>query len=133
MKKFLLVLCLVSFVFALSACGNDPAPDLSGSDYDFLNEKANEKYERYENELLGIIMEYPARYEKVGNMDIDGYITFEGDNNVISVFVPDSTSEHLFSAEDYAVKALGFEKNKDFFHKSVEKNVAEILTFWHFL
>lgn len=113
MKKLLLFLCIVSCILALSSCKNDPTYDPSGTDYVFLNEKENESFERYENELLGIIMEYPKDYTKVGNIDIDGFLTFEGDGNVISVFVPDSGSEHLFSAEDYAVKVLGFSKNEN--------------------
>ncbi len=106
MKKILCIALALALVFVLGAC--TPAYEeqyISGVSFDPADYDTG-AMARYENKLYGIILEYPEKYERVGNFDLDGYITFEGDSVVVSVYVPDMENNDVLTAQEYAEDVL---------------------------
>lgn len=112
LKKLLLAALALIFIFSLGACTPNEEDYLSGTSFDPIDYQTVET-ERYENRLYGIIIEYPETYERIGNFDLDGYITFEGDGNVISLYVPDTENNDILTAEAYVDEVLSLEKNEE--------------------
>ncbi len=111
-KKLLFSAFALVFIFSLGACTPDEEDYLSGTSFGTAGYEAV-KMARYENSLYGIIIEYPETYERVGNLDLDGYITFEGNGNAIDVYVPDTENKDILTSEAYVDEVLGLEKNEE--------------------
>lgn len=91
---------------SLGACSMSPREDyISGVSFDPADYDTG-ALARYENKNFGIILEYPEKYERVGNFDLDGYITFEGEDVEISVYVPDMENNDILTAQEYAGSVL---------------------------
>ncbi len=91
---------------SLGACSMLPREDyISGVSFDPADYDTD-ALARYENRNFGIILEYPEKYVRVGNFDLDGYITFEGNDVAISVYVPDTENNDILTAQEYAESVL---------------------------
>ncbi len=105
MKKIVCILCALILTLSFSACQNRD---------NFISGVANVpapepeiKTARYENQTHGIILEYPETYERNGNLDADGFISFDGDGNSVAIYIPDTeTDVKEMSEETYATEKL---------------------------
>ncbi|MBQ8003490.1 MAG: hypothetical protein IJ299_00115 [Oscillospiraceae bacterium] len=112
MKKIICVVSALLLCLALGAC--TPAHEekyISGISFDPADYDTGATA-RYENKLYGIILEYPEKYQRVGNFDLDGYITFEGDGIAISVYVPDMENNDILTPQEYAETVLGLAESR---------------------
>lgn len=106
MKKIICFAMVFAICLSFGACSMSTREDyISGVSFD------PEDYDtgalaRYENKLYGIIIEYPEKYERIGNFDLDGHITFEGNDVVVSVYVPDMENRDVLTAQEYAESVL---------------------------
>ncbi len=106
MKKIICFAMAFAICLSFGACSMSPREDyISGVSFDPA-EYDTRALARYENKNFGIILEYPEKYERVGNFDLDGYITFEGDDVAISVYVPDMNNNDILTAQEYAENVL---------------------------
>ncbi len=106
MKKIICFAMAFAICLSLGACSMSPREDyISGVSFDPADYDTG-AVARYENRLYGIILEYPEKYERVGNFDLDGYITFEGNDVVVSVYVPDMENNDILTAQEYAESVL---------------------------
>ena len=112
LKRIFAALCAASLVLSFSACRYTEEKEISGVSFD-QTEYDTASYARYENKLYGIIIEYPESYERVGNFDLDGYITFEGNENIISVYVPDAENEDILTPEEYVDEVLELDYDEE--------------------
>jgi len=106
LKKFTAVLLTLSLVLSLSACFADSSEDYISGEAIPIEDLSEIDVERYENQFHGIIIEYPVGYERIGNLDADGFITFDGEGNSIAVYIPDSETDLEMSEQDYATNIL---------------------------
>ena len=105
MKKLTCIFLALILTFALVAC--QPEDDAISGVATVAPPEPEIKTARYENQTHGIILEYPETYERVGNLDEDGFLTFEGDGNTIALYVPDTEADvDAMNADDYALKVL---------------------------
>ena len=106
MKKIICFAMAFAVCLSLGACSMSPREDyISGVSFDPADYDTG-ALARYENKNFGIILEYPEKYERVGNFDLDGYITFEGEDVAISVYVPDMENNDILTAQEYAENVL---------------------------
>ena len=92
-------------VFSFCAC-EEAQPEISGTAFD-PDEYEPETIERYEHRNYGIIIEYPSSFNnKVGNLELDGYITFESEDSSIFVYVPDYDNNGILFVEGYVTDIL---------------------------
>ncbi|MBQ7054640.1 MAG: hypothetical protein IJN97_05420 [Oscillospiraceae bacterium] len=106
MKKIICFAMAFAICLSFGACSMSPREDyISGISFDPADYDTG-ALARYENKLYGIILEYPEKYERVGNFDLDGYITFEGDDVAISVYVPDMENNDILTAQEYTESVL---------------------------
>ncbi len=113
MKKLISVFCILFTIFSFSACTPNEEDYLSGVSNEPPVEEDENEFARYENQLYGIILEYPETYERIGNFDADGYISFEGDGNAVFIYVPDDESDLLMTTEEYAYDILNLPKSEN--------------------
>ncbi|MBQ7119963.1 MAG: hypothetical protein IJO09_07085 [Oscillospiraceae bacterium] len=105
MKKILYIIMAAIMVLSLCACEEEEAP-ISGKEFD-PDDYALETVERYEHRDYGIIIEYPSAFsEKVGNFELDGYISFEKEDAAVFVYVPDYENNDVLFVEGYAKDIL---------------------------
>ena len=99
---------LLAALIALAVCGCKKYEDdaISGTGFNPMDYVDESGYTRYENALHGIIIEYPGAYERVGNFELDGYISFEGDDKVIEVYIPDAENNDILTSEEYTNEIL---------------------------
>lgn len=112
MKKLICILSALILALSLSACLPDDDA-ISGVAYGPEEEYTDVKMARYENQTHGIILEYPETYKRVGNLDSDGFLTFEGDGNVIAIYLPDTEADLEMSESDYTTDVLGLPLSSD--------------------
>ncbi len=112
LKRILFFALTFVFILSLGACTPNEEDYISGTSFHPIEYETVESA-RYENRLYGIIIEYPETYERIGNLDLDGYITFEGDGNVVSVYVPDTENNSILTPEEYVDEILRLEKNEE--------------------
>ena len=92
-------------VLSLCAC-EEKQEAVSGVPFD-PEDYAPETIERYEHRNYGIIIEYPSSFSKrVGNLELDGYITFEKEDATIFVYIPDYDNNRFLFVEEYAEDVL---------------------------
>lgn len=111
MKKFISLALALSFVISFSACNlvNDPEDYISGTSFE-IPVYETETFTRYANKLHGIVIEYPEKFVRMGNFDLDGYISFEDQAAGIAVktYTPDTENQDMLNAEEYSQKILKF-------------------------
>lgn len=112
LKRTLFFALAFILILSLGACAPDAEDYISGTRFDPI-EYQNVEVARYENRMHGIIIEYPETYERVGNLDLDGYITFEGDGNVVSIYLPDNENNDILTSEEYVDEILRLEKTEE--------------------
>ena len=101
MKKIICIILALAAVLALSGCTSHEELAISGTSFDPIDYVNEGEFVRYENAVHGVIIEYPEGYERVGNLDVDGYISFEGDGKVIEVYASDTENNHILTPEEY--------------------------------
>ncbi len=111
MKKFICILSALILVLSLAAC--QPEDDAISGIANIPEEEPEIKTARYENQLHGIIIEYPETYERVGNLDNDGFLTFEGDGNAVAIYIPDKEADLEMSESEYTTEVLGLPLSSD--------------------
>ena len=104
-KKLLYIFIAAVTVLSLCACEEEQEA-ISGTPFD-PEDYAPETIERYEHRNYGIIIEYPSSFSnRVGNLELDGYITFEKEDATIFVYVPDYDNNRVLFVEEYAEDIL---------------------------
>ena len=111
MKKFICILSALVLTLSLAAC--QPEDDAISGVANIPEEKPDVKTARYENQHYGIIIEYPETYERVGNLDSDGFLTFEGDGNSVAIYIPDTETDLEMSESEYTTDVLGLPLSSD--------------------
>lgn len=111
MKRFFYILSALILAFSLTAC--QPEDDAISGIATFPEEEEEIKTARYENQTHGIIIEYPETYERVGNLDSDGFLTFEGDGNSVAIYIPDTEADLDMSESEYTTDVLGLPLSSD--------------------
>ncbi len=91
-------------VFTLCAC-EEQQEAVSGTPFD-PEDYEPDTIERYEHRNYGIILEHPSSFERKGNLELDGYITFEREDATIYVYVPDYDNNKVLFVEEYADSIL---------------------------
>ncbi|MBQ6902714.1 MAG: hypothetical protein IJN71_06900 [Oscillospiraceae bacterium] len=110
-RRILGVVLALVMTLSLASCAPDTEDYISGTSFDPI-EYDTGAVARYENQLYGIILEYPEKYQRIGNFDLDGYVTFEGDGVVVSVYVPDTENNDILTAEAYVDEVLELPKTE---------------------
>ena len=106
------VIFALALALGLCACEEKGFEDaISGTEFD-PDEYNLETIERYEHREYGIILEYPSGFERVGNFELDGYMTFEKDDTSIYVYVPDYDNNDVVFVEKYVKETLGLRGDK---------------------
>jgi len=105
LKRTICLILAVVITLLISACTATQDDYMSGISFDPMDYDSG-AYTRYENKLYGIILEYPESFARVGNFDLDGYITFEKGGVIISVYVPDTENNDILTAEEYVDEVL---------------------------
>ena len=111
-KRFFALILSAALLLSLCACTKNEEDFISGTSFD-QSEYDTASYARYENVLYGIIIEYPENYERVGNFELDGYITFEGEDTAISIYVPDVENNDILTPEEYVEDVLELDYDDD--------------------
>lgn len=112
MKKFICILSALILVLSLSAC-QDYDDAISGIS-NIPEPEPEIEVERYENQKHGIIIEFPKTYERNGNLDKDGFITFDGDGDSLAIYIPDTETDiDEMTAEVYASQKLNLPASPD--------------------
>ena len=106
MKKIICAVLALIIIMTFTACTNHEDLAISGTSFDPIDYVNEDEFVRYENAAHGVIIEYPDGYERVGNFDIDGYISFEGDGNIIEVYASDKENNDILTAEEYTNEIL---------------------------
>lgn len=91
----------LSVIFSFAACTNHEDLAISGTSFEPIEYENDGEFARYENALHGVIIEYPDGYERIGNLDADGFISFEGDGNIIEVYAADQDHNDILTPEEY--------------------------------
>lgn len=112
-KKTLYILLMALMLLSFCACEKTPGMGdaISGTEFD-PDDYAPVTMERYEHRNYGIIIEYPSNFEKTGNFELDGYMTFEKDDSAIYVYVPDYENGDILFVEEYATEELDLPDGK---------------------
>ena len=101
MKRLICAILALIVIASFAGCTNHEDLAISGTSFDPIDYVNENEFARYENADHGIIIEYPDGYERVGNFDIDGYISFEGDGTVIEIYAADRDNNDILTAEGY--------------------------------
>lgn len=101
MRRIICALLALIVITSLAACTNHEDLAISGTSFDPIDYVNEGEFARYENALHGVIIEYPEGYERIGNLDVDGYISFEGDGTVIEVHASDKEHNDILTPEEY--------------------------------
>lgn len=109
-KRISCVFLSLLLVLALCSCASKKEDYISGTSFE-MEEFDTGTYARYENRNFGIIVEYPEDFARVGNFELDGYVSFEGDGISVSVYVPDQENNDILTAEEYTQKVLRLSGN----------------------
>ncbi len=101
MKRLICAILALIVIASFAACTNHEDLAISGTSFDPIDYVNEGEFARYENAYYGVIIEYPEGYERVGNFDTDGYISFEGDGTVIEVYASDKEHNDILTPEQY--------------------------------
>ena len=114
MKRFISAFCVFLVIFSFAAC-TAPADDyVSGVATPPPVKEYDGELARYENPLLGIIIEYPSEYRRIGNFDVDGHISFEGNGSEVFIYNPDKNKSNLsLTAKEYALEIIGLSESPE--------------------
>ncbi len=113
MKKVVSVFCILFLLLNLCACASKNEEYISGAINEPAENVAELSFARYENPLLGIILEYPETFERVGNFNVDNHISFEEAGTEIYIYNPDSEADLMMTAEEYAINSLDLPNDEE--------------------
>ena len=114
MKRLISAFCVFLVILSFSACAPSTDNYVSGNIATPPATEYEGELARYENPLWGIILEYPIEYRRIGNFDVDGHISFEGNGNEVFIYTPDKDQKNLnLTAEEYTLEIIGLPESPD--------------------